>query len=140
MKSLQNQNERVEIQSLKGDTMIKLKISIWLLFACMISLMIIGCIAGKLTPQAEQQSLTPEEQVREEASKIARFTIKMPKTTYNLDEAIPIELKLNVGKFNLLVPEDSVEPEKMASHLVVKSADGSQIESRKIILPSKPEV
>jgi len=95
---------------------------------------------GKLTPQAEQQSLTPEEQAREETSKIARLTINMPKTIYTLGEAIPIELKLNVGKFDLLVPEDSVEPEKMISHLVVKSVEGTKIESRKIIPQSKPEV
>lgn len=120
--------------------MIKLKISIWLLFACMITLLVIGCLAGKLTPQAEQQSLTPEEKEREEASKIARLTIKMPKTNYNLDEAIPIELKLNVGKFNLLVLSDSVEPEKMISHLVVKSSEGTKIESRKTIPQAKPEV
>ena len=120
--------------------MIKLKISTWLLLAYMLNFLVIGCIGGKLIPQAEQpQSLSPEEKAREESSKIARLTIEMPKTNYKLDEAIPIELTLNVGKFDLLVPQDSVEPEKMVSHLVVKSAEGTEIECLKTIPQPKPE-
>jgi hypothetical protein len=93
-----------------------------------------------LIPQAEQpQSISPEEKAREEASKIARLTIGTPKTTYKLGEAIPLELKLNVGKFDLLVPQDSVESEKMVSHLVVESAEGAKIECRKTIPQSKPK-
>lgn len=90
-------------------------------------------------PQAEQQSLSPEEKAREESSKIARLNIKTPKTTYKLDEAIPIELKLNVGKFDLLVPQDAVEPEKMVSHFVVKSAEGTEIKCLKTTPQPKPK-
>ncbi|MBC8229667.1 hypothetical protein H8E77_08995 [bacterium] len=120
--------------------MIKLKISTWFLLACMLNFLTIGCIRGKLIPQAEQsQSLSPEEKAREEASKIARLTIETPKTTYNLGETIPIELKLDVGKFDLLVPQDSVGPEKMVSQLVVKSAEGTEIKCSKTIPQPKSE-
>ncbi|MBM3239216.1 hypothetical protein FJZ31_23220 [Candidatus Poribacteria bacterium] len=118
--------------------MIKLKVSTWFLLACTLNFLVIGCIRGM--PQAEQpQAVSPEEKAREEASKIARLTIGTPKTTYKLGEAIPLELKLNVGKFDLLVPQDSVEAEKMISHLVVESAEGIKIECRKTIPPSKPK-
>jgi hypothetical protein len=120
--------------------MIKLKISAWFLLACTLNFLVIGCIRGKLIPQKEQpQSMSPEEKAREEANKIARLTIETPKTTYKLGEAIPLELKLNVGKFDLLVPQDSVETEKMVSQLAVTSAEGTKIECLKTIPQPKPK-
>jgi hypothetical protein len=111
-----------------------LKISTWFLLACTLNFLVIGCIKGKLMPQAEQpQLVSPEEKAREESSKIARLTIGTLRTTYKLGEAIPLELKLNVGKFDLLVPKDSVESEKMVSQLVVKSAEGTEIKCLKTI-------
>jgi len=118
----------------------KLKFSAWLILACLFNFLLIGCIKGKLTPQAEQpQSMSPEEKAREEASKIALLTIKTPKTNYGLGEPIPIELKINVGKFDLFVLKDAVETERMASQLVIKSSAGTEIKSIKKIRQSKPE-
>jgi len=101
----------------------------WLLILLTVGVVIIGCAPSKLLPKKEK----PETETTESAkSKVATLQIELPKTNYAVEEAIPVTLTLKLDKFDLLVPQDTVEGISAFSGLVLKTATGEEVK------PDKP--
>lgn len=97
-----------------------------LLLVCLLicSLYAIGCLSnrlkktGKITPSPAEATAPPT---------IAELHLSVSKPTYGVDEAIPLRLLIQVGKFDLLVPYATVEGKGPFIKLVVKSAAGEVV-------------
>lgn len=106
-----------------------------LLFPCMLMLTIIGCLTrGSAPTQTDKPQVTASEApARAESRRIAVFTLETPKAIYQLSEAIPLTIILKSGEFDLLLSQASLTPERMATHLIIVSADGTPLELSKTI-------
>lgn len=71
--------------------------------------------------------------------KIAKLTIQTPKNVYNLGEAIPLNLSLKVGDFDLKLPKFSVEDQTLLSKIEVKSEEGVIIPPLKTLVEPQPQ-
>ena len=87
-----------------------------------------GCLSGT-TGKTE---LTPTPVEPATPASLAALHLSLVKPSYNLNEPIPLELTIEVGKFDLLVPSAAVQSRGAFSKLVVKD------NLRQVIPPKLP--
>ncbi len=67
------------------------------------------------------------------------LSLKTSKSTYTSKEAIPLELGIRGGEFNLLVPFISVATSSVFTHLKVTDTNGNIVEPKRSITPPSTE-
>lgn len=109
----------------------------YLVFLLIIGLFLSAC--SKSTQQVGMEASTEGADAAEEvtegeaAALLGEVKISTSQASYAMNEAIPIELTLKVGKFDLLVPRRYVEGDGAFANLTVSDADGSTVQPRQII-------
>ena len=99
----------------------------------LLSFSVIGCIAG-LQKQSSPTDVTT-------ATSGVMLTLSTPETTYTSKDAIPLELSIQSGKFDLLVPYANVSTSGAFAQLSVTDSAGNVVQpKRSISVPSSAEV
>ena len=91
-----------------------------------------GCLGNMQTaPQPIETSASPTDE--ETPSNLAVIELSSPKTTYSAQEPIPLELSIQNGKFDLLVPISSVAMPRAFRQLSVTDSNGEVVKVKKPI-------
>ena len=95
-----------------------------------------GCLSG--TTGKTEPSPAPAEPAT--PASLADLRLSLAKPSYSLNEPIPLELTMGVGKFDLLVPYATVASRGAFSKLVVKNNLGQVIAAKPpITFPAKTQ-
>ena len=97
------------------------------IFPVICSVFVIGCLGGKPESSVQVEPTPPEK-----PPTILELHLSSPKPIYAVDEAIPLEMRVQVGKFDLLVPYLAVDGTSAFTNLVVKNA------MDEIVKPERP--
>ena len=95
------------------------------IFPVICGFFVIGCLGGK--PDSSVQAAPAP---AEKPPTILELHLSSSKPAYAVDEAIPLEMKVQVGKFDLLVPYGGVEGEGVFTNLVVKNVMGEIVKPK----------
>lgn len=96
------------------------------------NLFLVVCLVGCLGSQQTTQTIETETAATEaEKSALAVLELSTPKTTYSMQEAIPLELTIQNGKFDLLVPISSVSTQRAFKQLTVANSNGEVFKMKK---------
>ena len=93
------------------------------------SLYITGCLSG--TTGKTEPTPTPAEPAT--PASLGDLHLSLTKPSYGLNEPIPLDMTIQMGKFNLLVPYASVASRGAFTKLVVKNSLGQ-------VIPPKPPI
>lgn len=93
------------------------------------SLYITGCLSG--TTAKTEATATPAEPAT--PASLGDLHLSLAKPSYGLTEPIPLDMTIQMGKFNLLVPYASVASRGAFTKLVVKNQLGQ-------VIPPKPPI
>ncbi len=97
-------------------------------------LFLIVCLSGCLaTLERGARPIEPEVSSTEALTALAVLELSTPKTIYSGQDTIPLELQVQNGKFDLLVPFSSVAMERAYRQLVVTDSNGVTVKSRKTV-------
>ena len=119
-----------------------LKITTKFLLICL-SLIVValnGCLGGlqttatQTTPDAAASTAETET-----PQALAVLQLSTPKTNYAANEAIPLNLNIQNGKFDLLVPFVSVATRGAFSQITVTDANGQTVEPKHLITQENPQ-
>ncbi len=106
----------------------------------LLNILLIVCLFGCLgSQQTATQPMEPgtSSAEKEAASVLAVLELSTPKTTYTTQETIPLELQIQNGQFDLLVPISSVTAPSAFKQLTVTDSNGVVVKMKKPIpLPS----
>lgn len=91
------------------------------LFNLFLTVCLFGCLS---THQTAIQTIEPE---TKKSEPLTTLELSAPKTTYTAQEAIPLKLNIQNGKFDLLVPFSAVSTQSAFRELTVKDSDGDII-------------
>lgn len=110
------------------------------LFLLLSIVTIIGCIGSlqTTTPQPETDEATSAAET-ETPTALAELQLSTPKTNYTPKEAIPLELNIQNGKFDLLVPFFSVATKGAFTQITVKDASGQIVNPKHPITQENPQ-
>lgn len=96
------------------------------------NLLLIICLVGCLGSQQTTQTIETETASTEtEEAALAVLELSTPKTTYSAQEAIPVELTIQNGKYDLLVPISSVSTQSTFKLLAVTDSNGEVIKMKR---------
>ncbi len=101
-----------------------------------------GCLSGMQTTTTATQTATDEaasDAETETPTALAELQISTPKTNYTVKEAIPLELNIQNGKFDLLVPFFSVATKGAFTQITVKDANGQTVKPKHAITQENPQ-
>ncbi|MCY4554266.1 MAG: hypothetical protein OXC79_11400, partial [Candidatus Poribacteria bacterium] len=86
---------------------------------------IIGCLGSLQTTTTQSETAETESAAETETpTALAELQLSTPKTNYAAKEAIPLELNIQNGKFDLLVPSFSVATKGAFTQITVTDANG----------------
>lgn len=98
-----------------------------------LSFSVIGCIPSLKTQSSPTDATTATSEVI--------IALSTPKTTYTSTDPIPLELSIQNGKFDLLVPFVNVATSRAFAQLEITDTDGNIVKpKRSIPVPSSAEV
>lgn len=111
------------------------------LFILLSVVTIIGCIGSLQTTTTQTQTETDEAATAEAEvpTALAELQISTPKTNYAVKEAIPLELNIQNGKFDLFVPFFSVATRGAFTQITVNDANGQVVKPKRVITQENPE-
>ena len=119
-----------------------LKITLKTLSVCclLIVVTLTGCLGGLQTTATQTQNNETESTAEAETPQaLAVLQISTPKTNYAENEAIPLNLSIQNGKFDLLVPFVSVATRGAFSQITVTDANGQTVEPQHLITQENPQ-
>jgi hypothetical protein len=97
--------------------------------------------AGCLSKKSEQSVVAEATAETDEPATVAEIELSSAKSTYQKDEAIPLELTFRTGKFDLFVPSVVVTKQGAFTRLVVKDAKGRIVKPKyPISMASHPKI
>lgn len=100
---------------------------------------LVGCLGNLQTMQtATDASDTPTE-TEEPSRPLTELQLSTPKTNYAVKEEIPLELNIQNGKFDLLVPFFSVATKGAFTQITVKDANQQIVEPKRAITQEHPQ-
>lgn len=110
-------------------------------FCCLLIVFtLIGCLGGLQTTttqtQTDEAAATAD---TETPQALAVLQISTPNTNYAANEAIPLNLNIQNGKFDLLVPFVSVATRGAFSQITVTDANGQTVEPKHLITQENPQ-
>ena len=101
---------------------------------------IIGCVGSLQTTTPQPETDETESAAETEApTALAELQLSTPKTNYAAKEAIPLELNIQNGKFDLLVPSFSVATKGAFTQITVKNANGQIVNPKHPITQENPQ-
>ena len=111
------------------------------LFLLMSVVTVIGCLGNLQTTTNQTQTETDEAATAEAEvpTALAELQISTLKTNYAVKEAIPLELNIQNGKFDLLVPFFSVATRGAFTQITVNDANGQVVKPKRVITQENPE-
>lgn len=89
---------------------------------------VIGCLGESSETPVQIQPTSADK-----PPKILKLHLSASKPIFPVNEAIPLEMKFQVGKFDLLVPYGAVEGESAFTNLVVKNAMNEIVKPKRSI-------
>ncbi|MDE0481687.1 MAG: hypothetical protein OXI67_03805 [Candidatus Poribacteria bacterium] len=95
------------------------------LFNLLLIICLVGCLGSQQTIETETASTETEK------SALAMLELSTPKTTYSALEVIPLELTIQNGKYDLLVPISSVSTQSAFKLLAVTDSNGEVIKMKR---------
>jgi len=108
------------------------------IFLIIWSLSAIGCLSGKSEKAVKMTTAQTEPAA---PPTLADLHLSLAKPAYAVNEAIPVALTIQVGKFDLLVPYATVEGKGAFTKLVVKNAKGLVVPPKyPITFADKPKI
>ena len=119
---------------------ITLKFTRFCLFLFFITL--VGCVGSMQTIQtetAETDEAGSATETEEPARPIAELQLSTSKTNYTAKEEIPLQVNIQNGKFDLLVPFFAVATKGAFTQVTVKDANGQIVEPKRAITQENPE-
>ena len=102
----------------------------------------IGCVSNLQTMQTgttATDETTAATETEEPVRALADLQLSMPKTNYTAKEEIPLQLNIQNGKFDLLVPFFSVATKGAFTQITIKDANGHIVESKRAITQEHPQ-
>ena len=102
-----------------------------ILFYLLLSFSVIGCVAG-----LQKQSSPTDVKT---ATSGVMLTLSTPEATYTSKDTIPIELSIQNGKFDLLVPYANVSTSDTFAQLKVRDTDNNIVEPKRSITAPNSE-
>ncbi len=99
-----------------------------------------GCLGGLQTTSTQTQPNETAPTAETETSQaLAVLQLATPKPNYAANEAIPLNLSIQNGKFDLLVPFVSVATRGAFSQIIVTDASGQTVEPKHLITQENPQ-
>ncbi|MCG9128443.1 hypothetical protein JT359_12650 [Candidatus Poribacteria bacterium] len=100
-------------------------------------IVLLGCLGGM---QTETENSSQEASTSEDSSSnaLAILELSSSKTSYTSEESIPLELKIQNGKFDLLVPFSILASANVFKQLSVTDGNGQVLRMGKPVAPSIP--
>ena len=121
-----------------GNLKIKPKFILLCLFFSVATLA--GCLGGMQTTATQPEADEAASNAETEAPRaLAELQISTPKTNYAANEAIPLELNIQNGKFDLLVPFFGVATRGAFTQITVNDANGQVVKPKYAITQENPE-
>ncbi len=113
----------------------------FLLFCLLLSVATLaGCLGGMQTTATESKTDETTSTAETEApTALAELQLSTPKTNYTVKEAIPLELNIQNGKFDLLVPFFSVATKGAFTQITVNDANGQIVNPKHPITQENPQ-
>ena len=113
----------------------------FLLFCLFLSVATLaGCLGGMQTTATQPETDEAASNTETEApTALAELQISMPKTNYTVKETIPLELNIQNGKFDLLVPFFSVATKGAFTQITVNDANGQIVNPKHPITQENPQ-
>ncbi len=97
----------------------------------------IGCIGSLQTIQTGPNETVPE--MEKSPRPLTELQLSTPKANYAVKEDIPLEINIQNGKFDLLVPFFTVATKGAFTQVVVKNANGQVVEPKRAITQENPQ-
>lgn len=101
------------------------------IFSLLLMMFIYGCLGSQQTTQTSETETSTNE--ANEQEKIASLELATTKASYSAQEPIPLELTIQNGKFDLLVPISSVSSLRAFKQLTITNSKGEVIKSKKLV-------
>ena len=98
-----------------------------------------GCLGNLQTMQTETETPASVAETEEAARPLAELQLSTPKTHYTAQEEIPLQLNIQNGKFDLLVPSFRVATKGAFTRITVKDANGQVVEPKRAITQENPQ-
>lgn len=98
-----------------------------------------GCLGNLQTMQTTTDTSATTAETEEPSRPLTELQLSTPKTNYAVKEEIPLELNIQNGKFDLLVPFYSVATKGAFTQITVKEANGQVVEPKRAITQEHPQ-
>lgn len=98
-----------------------------------------GCLGNLQTMQTATDTPASTTEREEPARPLVELQLSTLKTNYVVKEEIPLELNIQNGKFDLLVPFYSVATKGAFTQITVKDANGQVVEPKRAITQEHPQ-
>lgn len=105
----------------------------------LLSLALAGCLGNLQKMQTETDASDTATETEEASRPLAELQLSTPKTNYAVKEAIPLELNIQNGKFDLLVPFFSVATKGAFTQITVRDVNGQVVEPKRAITQENPQ-
>ena len=105
----------------------------------LLSLALAGCLGNLQTMQTGTDASATATETEEASRPLAELQLSTPKTNYAVKEEIPLELNIQNGKFDLLVPFFSVATKGAFTQITVQDANGQVVEPKRAITQENPQ-
>ena len=112
------------------------------LYLFLLVVTLVGCISSLQTMQTEitkTDETASATETEESALPLVELQLSTPKTNYAAKEEIPLELNIQNGKFDLLVPFFSVATKGAFTQVAIMDANGQIIEPKRAITQENPQ-
>lgn len=108
---------------------------------CLFLLVLIfaGCLGNLPTMQTTTDAPAATTETEEPSRPLAALQLSTPKTNYVAKEEIPLELNIQNGKFDLLVPFFAVATKGAFTQITVKDANQQIVEPKRAITQENPQ-
>jgi len=108
----------------------------WYFVLLALLVVLAGCVPAIIARKSgtTQVAQTEEQKTEPKVNKLAVLQLNLPKTTFAVNEKIPVDVVLKAGEFlNLWIPKSTIEGAGAFAGLVVKKVSGEEIKSPKPI-------
>lgn len=99
---------------------------------CLISIVMLGCLGS-------QQTTTQPTETTDAPQALAEIHLSTQQTNYVAKEAIPLEISIQNGKFDLLVPFVTVATKAAFTNLKVTDVNGEDVKRKRPITMENPQ-
>ena len=100
---------------------------------------LVGCLGSVQTTQTATDAPAPAAETEESPRPLVELQLSSPKTNYATSEEIPLELNIQNGKFDLLVPSFAVATKGAFTQITVTDASGQVVEPKRAITQENPQ-